>query len=915
MIFLILLAGRKRNRDDDEDIKDGKKINDFTSSASGYTPGKTYTSGGFSSGDEIGMFEDFGNASEDDIHSIPSMSSSDRSLDRSLGQHSAASETPSLDISKTIGNIENALREMNEALGEKDYGAVSKIAEEISSNYDELSSLSSYNSSLMAIDQNLSYLLPPLNTSQEPLNESEQNRRRNLDQLIAAGDWDAVAAHAATYEESDTSTRVSNNGKQTIDISENKRSFLDYVLGRQNNMSKTASNAISDSEESSGGSSVAGSWLNWRNTPIAASSSSRSPDEAVLGITSLASLGPASSEQGDISNNLSFISTMSSTTDTEVQQSPPSPLSFSTPVSSDDEAGKKKRSSIESLSMPAEPLVIANSDDEISMATPESLTKEIGKNVSGISIGTGIIGAAALAIGANKEPKAQKPDHTVSSKPNKKATSSPTPPPNRFLKGLFMTPMGKLAHDDRNDSDNNTDDVDVAKVSNRTSTSPSSTDKNSNIVISLKSPEEPPTPAPKPPLSQNFGGVASSTDASSYVRTLPLSPMRKKPSIENYPEISSPGDGSKDSSFVKRMVQLTNKKTENSPFITPNDTQKTDVEFKYVGHTRIVMKKDSPKAKQKELKNSPVKKGSPTKFGLPMVTPTPKAKAEGKRLFSSKRSDGGSVSSRSTVSSKKRKWRGRLKRFSSSLTSVGRSSKQQDSEMISQFPSNMDIEFSSEMDLARVSHIPAPRVEQRKKKDYKKELGEARSTLRPILNKRESMMAGNNSFEMLPENEFEMSIPQQIVEFSSESDPSDEVELGEASISLKDHLDRAIESGDWEAVEAHATKIMTIDSDNSISSRSHSTLTSESMLSSADSIAHSLLSNTSVSVDDEKIRTLESLIEADDWKGLVNTMQIYKSERESSEASTRKSESISEKSSEKNYIDSSLALLKKTKNI
>eukprot|EP00594_Rhizosolenia_setigera_P010395 CAMPEP_0178972772 /NCGR_PEP_ID=MMETSP0789-20121207/21248_1 /TAXON_ID=3005 /ORGANISM="Rhizosolenia setigera, Strain CCMP 1694" /LENGTH=177 /DNA_ID=CAMNT_0020660355 /DNA_START=90 /DNA_END=620 /DNA_ORIENTATION=- len=177
----------------------------------------------------------------------------------------------------------------------------------------------------------------------------------------------------------------------------------------------------------------------------------------------------------------------------------------------------------------------------------------------------------------------------------------------------------------------------------------------------------------------------------------------------------------------------------------------------------------------------------------------------------------------------------------------------------------MDIEFSSEMDLARVSQIPAPRVEQRKKKDYKKELGEARSTLRPILNKRESMMAGNNSFEMLPENEFEMSIPEQIVEFSSESDPSDEVELGEASISLKDHLDRAIESGDWEAVEAHATKIMTIDSDNSISSRSHSTLTSESMLSSADSIAHSLLSNTSVSVDDEKIRTLESLIEADDW--------------------------------------------------
>lgn len=854
------------------------------------------------------MFEDFGNASEDDLHSIPSMSSSDRSL----GQHSAASETPSLDISKTIGNIENALREMNEALGEKDYGAVSKIAEEISSNYDELSSLSSYNSSLMAIDQNLSYLLPPLNTSQEPLNDSEQNRRRNLDQLIAAGDWDAVAAHAAAYEESDTSTRVSNNGKQAIDISENKRPFLDYVFGRHNNMSKTASNAISDSEESSGGSSVAGSWLNWRHIPIATSGSSRSPDEAVLGITSLASLGPASSEQGDISNNISFMSTMSSTTDTEGQQSPPSPLSFSTPVSSDDEAGKKKRSLIESLSMPAEPLVIANSDDEISMATPESLTKESGKNVSGIGLGTGIIGAAALAIGANKEPKARKPDHTVSSKPNQKATSSPKPPPNRFLKGLFMRPMGKLAHDDRNDSDNNTDEVDVAKVSNRTSTSPSSTDKNSNIVISLKSPEEPPTPAPKPPLSQSLGGVASSTDASSYVRTLPLSPIRKKSSIENYPEISSPGDGSKDSSFVKRMVQLTNEKTENSPFIAPNDTQKTDVEFKYVGHTRIVMKKDSPKAKQR---NSPVKKDSPTKFGLPMVTPTPKSKAEGRRLFSSKRSDGRSVSSRSTVSSKKRKWRGRLKRFSSSLTSVGRNSKQQDSEMISRLPNNMEIEFSSEMDLARVSHIPAPRVEQRKKKDYKEELGEARSTLRPILNKRESMMAGNNSFEMIPENEFEMSIPEQIGEFSSESDPSDEVELGEASISLKDHLDRAIESGDWEAVEAHATKIMTIDSDNSISSRSHSTLTSESMLSSADSIAHSLLSNTSVSVDDEKIRTLESLIEADDWKGLVNTMHIFKSERESSEASTRKSESISEKSSEKNYIDSSLALLKKTKNI
>ena len=82
---------------------------------------------------------------------------------------------------------------------------------------------------------------------------------------------------------------------------------------------------------------------------------------------------------------------------------------------------------------------------------------------------------------------------------------------------------------------------------------------------------------------------------------------------------------------------------------------------------------------------------------------------------------------------------------------------------------------------------------------------------------------------------------------------------------LKNELDKALERGDWEAVEARALDMIeiTASSESSGSESGGSDITEDS--------SDSESSESSESFDDERIKILERLIEPDDWKGLVGT--------------------------------------------
>ena len=91
--------------------------------------------------------------------------------------------------------------------------------------------------------------------------------------------------------------------------------------------------------------------------------------------------------------------------------------------------------------------------------------------------------------------------------------------------------------------------------------------------------------------------------------------------------------------------------------------------------------------------------------------------------------------------------------------------------------------------------------------------------------------------------------------------------------SFKDSLDQAIEDNNWDAVKKHSTQIMGI-LDSSLSSEGFEDSDYSATLSDSSIILDSTQdvdSSLSDFIDDERIKDLESLIEADDWKGLKDT--------------------------------------------
>ncbi len=95
-----------------------------------------------------------------------------------------------------------------------------------------------------------------------------------------------------------------------------------------------------------------------------------------------------------------------------------------------------------------------------------------------------------------------------------------------------------------------------------------------------------------------------------------------------------------------------------------------------------------------------------------------------------------------------------------------------------------------------------------------------------------------------------------------------------SSGSLRDELDKAIESGDWAAVEKQTNQMLETGKNNS---HDLSELDSE-----ADSEAMEGWSQDgpptdyeSEAIDDDRIEMLEKLIETDDWQGIVDDSQIH----------------------------------------
>lgn len=104
----------------------------------------------------------------------------------------------------------------------------------------------------------------------------------------------------------------------------------------------------------------------------------------------------------------------------------------------------------------------------------------------------------------------------------------------------------------------------------------------------------------------------------------------------------------------------------------------------------------------------------------------------------------------------------------------------------------------------------------------------------------------------------------------------------QSSNSLRDELDKAIEKGDWEAVEAQTNAMFdAVDVDNSLSikpspnsSREYSDDV-ESREGWSTNSSKSGVSSNSEPIDDERIYMLEKLIETDDWQGIINDSRIH----------------------------------------
>jgi len=124
----------------------------------------------------------------------------------------------------------------------------------------------------------------------------------------------------------------------------------------------------------------------------------------------------------------------------------------------------------------------------------------------------------------------------------------------------------------------------------------------------------------------------------------------------------------------------------------------------------------------------------------------------------------------------------------------------------------------------------------------------------------------------------------------SSSVDSDNLASVESRDSLRDGLDRAIESGDWAALERQTNNMLEIPSEEMlgitpvISSGSFNDDTDSQGGWSTGGDEDSNRTSAS-SVDNERIRTLERLIETDDWQGIVTASRIHNINEDSTMAS------------------------------
>lgn len=105
-----------------------------------------------------------------------------------------------------------------------------------------------------------------------------------------------------------------------------------------------------------------------------------------------------------------------------------------------------------------------------------------------------------------------------------------------------------------------------------------------------------------------------------------------------------------------------------------------------------------------------------------------------------------------------------------------------------------------------------------------------------------------------------------------------------SSNSLRDELDKAIETGDWAAVEAQTNKMLDMNMDDfKLEGNSRARRNSLSSFDDSDDESRdgwstsgkSVMSGDTEPIDDERIAMLEKLIETDDWQGIVTSSRIH----------------------------------------
>lgn len=96
-----------------------------------------------------------------------------------------------------------------------------------------------------------------------------------------------------------------------------------------------------------------------------------------------------------------------------------------------------------------------------------------------------------------------------------------------------------------------------------------------------------------------------------------------------------------------------------------------------------------------------------------------------------------------------------------------------------------------------------------------------------------------------------------------------------SSESLRDELDKAIETGDWAAVEKQTTQMLVSGEKQSLY-RDVSDVDSDMDTDGPEGWSNGNHSDDDTEViDDERIEILEKLIETDDWQGIINNSQIH----------------------------------------